>query len=47
MDKNFCVNTTQKDNVINSKTLKEVISKLQNNKSPGIDGVIGYWFKLT
>ena len=43
----YCVNATQKDYVINSKTLKEVISKLQNNKSPGIDGVIGYWFKLT
>ena len=25
--------------------MKEVISKLQNNKSPGIDGIIGYWFK--
>ena len=41
----YCVNATQKDYVINSKTLKEVISKLQNNKSPGIDGIIGYWFK--
>ena len=25
--------------------MKEVILKLQNNKSPGIDGIIGYWFK--
>ena len=41
----YCVNATQKDYVINSKTLKEVISKLQNNKSPSIDGIIGYWFK--
>ena len=41
----YCVNATQRDYVINSKTLKEVISKLQNNKSPGIDGIIGYWFK--
>ena len=41
----YCVNATQKDYVINSKTLKEILSKLQNNKSPGIDGIIGYWFK--
>ena len=41
----YCVNATQKDYIINSKTLKEVISKLQNNKSLGIDGIIGYWFK--
>ena len=41
----YCVNTTQKDYVINSKALKEILSKLQNNKSPGIDGIIGYWFK--
>ena len=25
--------------------MKEVISKLQNNKSSGIDGIIGCWFK--
>ena len=41
----YCVNATQKDYIINSKTLKEVISKLQNNKSLGIDGIIGYCFK--
>ena len=41
----YCVNARRKDHVINSKTLKEVISELQNNKSPGIDGIINYWFK--
>ena len=25
--------------------MKEVILKLHNNKSPGIDGIIDYWFK--
>ena len=45
MQTEYCVNATQKGYVLNSKTLKEVISKLQNNKSPGIDGIIGYWFK--
>ena len=41
----YCVNAAQNDYVINSKTLKEVILKLQNNKSPGSDGIIGYGFK--
>ena len=32
---NYCVNMNQKDYEINLETLNEVLSKIQNNKTPG------------
>ena len=42
---NYCANVKQKDYKINLETLKKALSKIQNNKSPGRDMIIGFWYK--
>ena len=42
---NYCVNANQKDYKINIETLQKALSKIQNNKSPGPDMIIGFWYK--
>ena len=42
---NCCANVNQKDYKINMETLKKVLSKSQNNKSPGRDMISGFWYK--
>ena len=41
----YCANVEQKDYKINLETLKKALSKIQNNKSPGRDMIIGFWYK--
>ena len=42
---NYCANANQKDYEINLETLYRVLSKIQNNKMPGRDMVISFWYK--
>ena len=42
---NYCANVNQKDYEINLETLNKALSKIQNNKTPGPDMIIGFWYK--
>ena len=42
---NYCANVNQKDYEINLETLNKALSKIQNNKMPGRDMIIGFWYK--
>ena len=42
---NYCANVSQKDYEINLETLSQALSKIQNNKTPGRDMIIGFWYK--
>ena len=42
---NYCDNVNKKYCKINIKTLQNVLSKIQNNKLPGTDITIGFWYK--
>ena len=39
---NYCANVNQKDYQINLETLSQGLSKIQNNKTPGQDMIIGF-----
>ena len=41
----YCRNTQQSRYEISKFTMEEVLSKLQNNKAPGPDLIVGYWYK--
>ena len=42
---NYCANVNQKNYKINIEALQKALSKIQNNKSPGPDMIIGFWYK--
>ena len=41
----YCGNENQKGYEINLETLNKALSKIQNNKMPGQDMIIGFWYK--
>ena len=42
---NYCANVNQKDYEIDLETLNKALSKIQSNKMPGRDMIIGFWYK--
>ena len=42
---NYCANVNQNYYEINLETLNKALSKIQNNKTPGRDMIIGFWYK--
>ena len=47
LEKKYCNNVTATEYNINRTILDKVIQKIQINKAPGNDRIIGYWHKLT
>ena len=45
VQKTYCENASQKTHKITKEILDKAISKVQNNKSPGPDEIIGFWYK--
>ena len=41
----YCQDVIQKEYIINSNVLDNMINKLQNGKAPGKDMIVGYWYK--
>ena len=45
LESNYCKNAKQKEYRFTEDALHQALNKLQNNKSPGPDLIVGYWFK--
>jgi hypothetical protein len=46
LQSSYCKNANQSNYEISSVIIEEVISKLHNNKAPGPDLIVGYWYKM-
>lgn len=42
---NYCFNENQREYENYIETLNKALSKIQNNKSPGPEMIIGFWYK--